>query len=350
MVLFFLSSGLFLGWSLGANDAANVFGTAVGSKMLRFRTAAITAAIMVIVGAAISGSGAAETLAKLGGVNAIAGSFVVALAAGFTVFWMTRLGLPVSTSQAIVGAIIGWNLFTGSATDTGALSRILLTWVLCPILSGIVGAGLFVGLRAYLNRSKVHLFRIDAYTRAGLLAVGAFGAFSLGANNVANVVGVFVPAEPFRALRIFGIFSLSGDQILYLLGGGAIALGILTYSHKVMETVGGSLMKLSPLAAMVVVLTQAIVLFLFASKGLEHWLLSHGLPAVPLVPVSSSQVVVGAVLGIGLIRGGRNIHFRVLGEIAAGWIATPICAAVLCFVTLFVVQNVFDQTVVAALP
>ena len=82
MFAFFLSSGLFLGWSLGANDASNVFGTAVGSRMIRFRTAAICCAIFIILGAVISGSGTTETLVKLGAVNAIAGAFIVALAAG----------------------------------------------------------------------------------------------------------------------------------------------------------------------------------------------------------------------------------------------------------------------------
>ena len=109
MIFIFLTSGFFLGWSLGANDAANIFGTAVGTKMLRFKTAAIVTSIFVIIGAVVGGAGASHTLGKLGAVNAIAGSFIVALSAGFTVFWMTKLRIPVSTSQAIVGAIMGWN-------------------------------------------------------------------------------------------------------------------------------------------------------------------------------------------------------------------------------------------------
>ena len=60
-VLFFLTSGLFLGWSLGANDAANIFGTAVGSRMVRFSTAAIIGSLFVILGATISGGGAATS-------------------------------------------------------------------------------------------------------------------------------------------------------------------------------------------------------------------------------------------------------------------------------------------------
>ncbi len=73
MIFLFLSSGIFLGWSLGANDAANVFGTAVGSKMIRFKTAALLCGVFVILGAVISGAGAAHTLGRLVSLNAIAG-------------------------------------------------------------------------------------------------------------------------------------------------------------------------------------------------------------------------------------------------------------------------------------
>jgi PiT family inorganic phosphate transporter len=344
MIFIFLTSGLFLGWSLGANDAANVFGTAVGSKMLRFKTAAIITSVFVIIGAVIGGAGASHTLGKLGAVNAIAGSFIVALSAGFTVFWMTKLSLPVSTSQAIVGSIMGWNLFSGMMTDYNSLTKIISTWVICPLLAAVFAMLLYYLFRYTINNLNIHLLDMDIYSRVGLVLVGAFGAYSLGANNIANVMGVFVPAAPFEDLNL-GFFVLTGTQQLFMLGGIAIAVGVFTYSHRVMETVGGSLLKISPVAALVVVLSESLVLFLFSSQGLERWLINHGLPSIPLVPVSSSQAVVGAVIGIGIIKGGKNIRFKVLGEIATGWISTPITAAIITFISLFIFQNVFDQQV-----
>lgn len=345
MTILFFSSGLFLGWSLGANDAANIFGTAVGSRMLRFKTAAMIASVFVVIGAVLGGNGTSDTLGRLGAVDALAGSFTVALAAGVTVFWMTRLSLPVSTSQAIVGAIIGWNIFSGSATDGAILSQIVATWVICPVLAGVISAVLFLGFRSVLSRAKVHMLQIDWWTRAGLVLVGAFGAYSLGANNIANVVGVFVPAQPFGDVELFGGFILSGTQLVFLFGGIAIAVGIFTYSKKVMDTVGTSLVRVSPEAALVVVLAQAIVLFVFSSQALRQWLVGHGLPPIPLVPVSSSQAVVGAVIGIAMIRGVRELDWKMLRGIAVGWAATPLVAALISLVALFVVQNVFDQVV-----
>ncbi len=107
-------------------------------------------------------------------------------------------------------------------------------------------------------------------------------------------------------------------------------------------------MALTPLGAWVVVVSHSMVLFLFSSATLEHGLLRLGLPSIPLIPVSSSQAVVGAIIGIGMLRGlkgARQIRWRVITNIASGWVATPIMAAVLSFVLLFFMQNVFQQKV-----
>ena len=344
-VMLFLVSGLFLGWSLGANDAANVFGTAVGTRMVRFGTAALVCSVFVVLGAVLSGAGAAHTLGTLGSVNALPGSFMAALAAGATVYGMTKAGLPVSTSQSVVGAIIGWNLFSGSVTDGSALLKIILTWVACPILAGFFAIPIFLLTRQFLRWANFHLLRLDRYMRVALILAGAFGSYSLGANNIANVMGVFVDVSPFTNFNVGGWFHVSSVEQLFLLGSLAIAVGVFTYSKRVMLTVGANIMPMSSVSAWVVVIAHSIVLFLFASEGLEHYLAIAGLPTIPLVPVSSSQAVVGAVLGLGLLRGTRDIDWRLIRNISLGWLTTPLISAALCFVALFFLQNVFNQTV-----
>jgi PiT family inorganic phosphate transporter len=163
-------------------------------------------------------------------------------------------------------------------------------------------------------------------------------------------MGVFIPSSPFTDFSVAGLFSVSSTQQLFLLGALAITVGVVTYSKRVMMTVGGRLLPLSPVAAWVVVVAHSLVLFVFASEGLEALLLSAGLPTIPLVPVSSSQAVVGAVIGIGILKGGRSVQWSVLGSIGMGWLATPILAGLLCFVGLFFVQNVFNQQVYRAIP
>lgn len=343
--LFFLSSGLFLGWSLGANDASNIFGTAVGTKMVRFGTAAVISSIFVILGSVFGGAGTTETLDKLGSVNALAGSFMVALSAAIAVYSMSRIGLKVSTSQAIVGGIIGWNLYCAQPTDLTVLGQIMGTWVTCPLLAAGIAVLLYYLLRKLIKVSHIHLLRQDSYTRAALLVTGALCAYALGANNIANIMGVFADSSPFKAVKIGRLIDLSGLQVLFLLGGIAISVGIFTYSKKVIMTVGNNLMKMSPLVALIVVIAQAIVLFLFSSQGLQNFLQSHSLPSFPLVPVSSTQAVIGAILGIGLLKGGRGINWKITGQIVLGWVTTPLMALIICFVSLFFLENVFNQTV-----
>jgi PiT family inorganic phosphate transporter len=343
-VLFFLSSGLFLGWSFGANNAGNVFGTAVGSKMVSFRVAATVTSVFLILGSAVSGAGATLTLGKLGSVNELGGSFIVALAAAVTIFWMTKMNLPVSASQSIVGSIIGWNFFSGSLTDFDSLMKIVSSWMIAPVISACFAIVIFIIVKRLLDKYKIHVLFLDFYNRIGLIVVGGFGAYSLGANNIANVMGVFVPVAPFRPIETF-FGTLSGTEQLFILGGIAMAVGVFTYSAKVMQTVGQSIIPLSPVTALIVVFSSSAVLFLFSSQNLELFLINRGLPSIPLVPISSAQAVVGAIIGIGIYKGGGRMNFKLLGKIASGWITAPVLACIISFISLFIIQNVFNQQV-----
>ena len=343
--LLFLSSGLFLGWSLGANNAANFWGTAVGTRMVRFKTAAILCSIFVILGAVLGGSGASSTLSKLGTIDQLAGSFTVALASAITAYYMTKAGIPISTSQAIVGAIIGWNIYSGNTTNYAILTKIASTWVTSPLLTAITAFVFYKLVQIIINRTKIHMITLDRYTRYGLILVGIFGSYSLGANNIGNVMGVFIDSNPFANLNILSVLNLDPTQILFLLGGIAIAVGVFTYSKKVMLTIGSDIFKLSPISALVVVLSVSITMFLFASTGLRDVLLANGLPAIPLVPVSSSQAIVGAVIGVSFARKSTDIHFGILAKIVGGWILTPILSFILAYVSLFFMENVFLQKV-----
>ena len=341
MILFFLTSGLFLGWSLGANDASHIFGSAVGSKMVSFRRAAVIASVFFILGAVIRGSGTSHTLEKLGSVNAIGGSFTVALAAAITIYMMTKFALPISTTQAIVGAIIGWNFFTGNKTDSSTLSTILLSWVAGPLIGALFAVLLYLVVKRIKTRLQIHIIRFESIIKTSLVVVGAFGSYSLGANNIANVMGVFLPSFQLEDLKI-GFVVLSSNQQLFLLGGLAIATGIITYSWKVMDTIGSNILELSSEAALVVVLAESLVLFIFSSSTLSDFFVSMGFPPIPMVPVSSSQVIIGCILGIGLYKGARNINFRVLGEIGAAWVISPLASGLLTFLLLFFMKNIFN--------
>lgn len=339
----FLVSGLFLGWSLGANDASNIFGTAVGTRMVKFRTAAIIGSIFVILGAVIQGSGTTETLSQLGSVNAIGGAFTVALCAAIIVTIMTKYSLPISTGQAIVGSIIGWCYYTANPVEYGVLAKIVGSWVFGPILGAVFAFVFYLLMRKLIRSSRMHMLKMESIIRTALIVVGAFAAYSLGANNIANVMGVFV--NSFSVSLNIGSFVISSTQLLFFIGSLAIALGIFTYSKKVINTIGNGVLAMTPEMAIVAVLAQAVVLFIFSSTTLSNMLVNAGLPSIPLVPVSSTQVLVGALVGVGLVKGVQELKMKTLGNIMLSWITTPVLSIAFTFVSLFFVERVFGVQV-----
>ena len=343
--LLFLSSGLFLGWSLGANDSANIFGTAVGTKMLRFTTAAIIASIFIILGAVISGQNTAETLNALGGVNTLPAAFAVSLSAALAVRLMLKSGISVSISQTIVGAIIGWTVYNRQPTDAETLINICSCWVLCPVVSGLIAVSLYKLVKCILRHTKLHILWQDFIVRLGMILTTALGGFDLGANNMAVVVGVFVDSCVFQPLKVGDLFTLSGVQVLFLFGAIAVSTGVFTYSKKVIKTVGKNVLALNPVVAWIVILSQSLVLILFSSDGLENFLISIGLPPLPAVPVSSTQAVIGAIVGIGLAKGGKEVKWNLVLKLMCGWVLSPLMAFTLSYISLSFMENVFVQTV-----
>ncbi len=345
MFWLFLTSGLFLGWSLGANDASNIFGSAVSTRMLKFSFAATLSSIFIVLGATLSGYGTTHTLGVLGEVNALAGSFTVSLAAAISAYSVIKRGLPVSISQSIVGAIIGWNIFTSSPTDMNSMYMLIISWIVNPILAGIFSFIIFNIFKILFKKIKVHILELDIYLKIGFILIIAFGSYSLGANNIANVVGVFVASSPFKDIHILPGLTLPSNFQLYLTGSLAIVIGIITYSSKTIITVNERISKLTPITAISAVLGASLVLYLFSSVSISNFLISIGLFPFPLAPVSLTQGVVGAVVGIGLAEGGRYFNYRLLGKIAVGWVITPILSILLSLLLLFIVQNVFQQKV-----
>jgi PiT family inorganic phosphate transporter len=304
-----LLGGVFLGWSLGANDASNIFGTAVTSRMIRFGTAAVLASIFVIIGALLEGAAGMDTLSGMGR-QSMASATVISVATALSVTLLTVWKLPVSTSQAVVGAILGRGLFASDLQFQG-LTKVIACWVGTPLGAMLVAVVLYVGLRTLLGRFRVSFIVLDGYLRWGLILAGCYGAYALGANNVANVTGVFM------GLGLFGLEGRNEALVLALIGSVSIAVGICTFSHRVMATVGKSLYKLDAFTAFVAVTAHAVTVHFYAWVG---------------VPVSTSQAIIGAVVGIILVRGVHLLEWRPLLRIMVGWIATPIIAGSVCLV------------------
>jgi len=216
-----ISSGLLLGWSLGANDAANVFGTAVATRMVRFATAAKLAAVFIILGGLVNGPAAMETLGALGQIDTLPGAFATALAPAVTIAVMVRLGMPVSTSQAVVGALIGYRLVVHGGLDAATwrlLWTIIFTWAACPILAAAVAFSIYKVTALTFRWLPMPLFTLDRWLRFGLVASGCYGAWALGGNNMANVVGVYARLDLFE-LRERERFDVEGRDVVEAAAG-----------------------------------------------------------------------------------------------------------------------------------
>lgn len=302
--MLFLLAALYLGWTLGANDTANVFGTGVTSELISYKLAILLTAGFVILGAAIEGPKVMHTVGGFTNLTLATASLAV-LSAAAVVTLMTFLKLPISTSQAIMGAIVGITVSLGGwgSVPGDKLVKIVLCWLFTPLGAMVISVFLFTVLAPFMNRLRSFI-TFALVMKIGIVAVGCYGAYTLGANNVANVTGAFVGA------------GLMGPLAGALTGGAAIGGGALTYSRGVMISVGKRIFPLGPFSAFITVLSAAITLQLFTELR---------------VPVSNSQAIVGAIAGIGVLRGTRAINKKRLVSIFTAWIATPIIAASLSF-------------------
>ncbi|PKN00454.1 MAG: inorganic phosphate transporter [Elusimicrobia bacterium HGW-Elusimicrobia-2] len=293
--MFKLLPGIYLGWGLGANDAANVFGPQAHSGIISYRGAILFTSIFIMLGAMIGGARGFEHIGAMVQGLTPAEIFIVTFSAGVMMNLMSFAKIPASTSHAIVGSMIGAGLAAGSAVDYSKVMKSVYCWIVTPIGAAIFTV-IFYHLLSFIWAKRIkNIMMLNRTIRIASIVIGCYGAYSLGANNLANVVGIYVES---------GMIGAFNAQIL---GGLAIVFGVVTYSKNVMSTVGSGITVLDPFSALVTILSGSLVLHIFAQMG---------------VPVSSSQAVVGAVLGVGLVKGAKTVSYGKLALIFAGWVVT----------------------------
>ena len=393
-----LGAGLFMGWSLGTNDAANAFGTAVATRVVKYRTAIIIIAAMVLLGSILQGaddigklssistnnevSASVEDLEELGyifeyteakdkegniildeegkpvmvpatddkgnyvitnrdaveginkeGLNEIRTksaikAAIIFLAAAATVFVMSYLKFPVSANQSVTGAIIGWGLFYADYSNPTVLStniteilEFMSTWLINPLGAAIIAFVIVFLFKKFLEQRVLSLKGYDKIVKIGYIIAAAYSAYTIGINSSASVTAFYYD--------MFGVGAniLTSARFTAILGGVAIAVGVLTYSKKVMMTVGGSIANISQMDGFLVILASALSITLM--KELMG------------IPVSTSQAVVGAVIGAGLVGGVKNVNFGVFKRIAIAWVSSPTVAGLITYIVALCTQSYF---------
>ncbi len=300
LLLIFVTSAL-LGMTLGGNDAGNVFGTAVATRFIRYRTACILTFIFVVIGAVLQGSRGIETLSGIT-TNNVSSSILVGLVVSIVAFILTILGQPISLSQAVVGGLVGLGL-AQNEVQWKMLWKVLICWAFTPLGAGVIAVICYKAMLFIFSNMKIGILTRETLIRRGLIISGIIGAYALGANNVANTVGMFS-----------GTISGFSDVELALLGGTFIGVGVLLFSKPVMMNVGKGIVLLDGFSALVVVLSSGVTVYVFSIVG---------------VPVSTTQALVGAIVGIGFHHGVHTLKFKVVRDIVLSWLLAPISSLIL---------------------
>jgi len=329
LVITLLAAAFYVGWNIGANDAANCIGTTVGAQIVSYRKAALLMSVFVILGGTLQGHHVMKTVGK-GIVITEATTYeeynsapapaelsdyfpdgrlpdlailVALLSAGFFVTLATFTSTPVSTSQAIVGGVAGVGLgLVGAEPEyfqIGVLIKIVGAWVISPVLTMILAFVVYLSLSFSLRRVKA-IYWSNVLALA-VLATAAYVSYSLGANDVGNAIGPLLNRFPDKG------------PYLAALGGVAMAVGALTFGARVTDTVGKSITPLDYAGALSAQLAAGLGVHVFSMLG---------------IPVSTSQAIIGGVVGVGLTKGARAVSIRKISQILLGWIVTPTCAAI----------------------
>ena len=483
ILLITIAFAVFMAFNIGGNDVANSFGTSVGAGTLSMKQALVVASVFEVSGAVLAGGEVTDTVRSgIVDLNAIHGldpmefAFIMMSALLGAAVWLlvaTRMGWPVSTTHSIVGGIVGAALTVGFITGKGGWSmvqwdqigQIAVSWVLSPLLGGLVAFLLFGGIKnsilvyndkaskqlqaihqekadlkaqhrddfeklpehdqiSYTNamlrdattmrdndwtpddleseyfRKLVHieskvddvrahraleawvpglaalgsivisammLFKglknlhlglssLDNFLIMGMIATAvwlavyifartlkrqdldrstfllfswmqvftaAAFAFSHGSNDIANALGPFVAI--LDVLRTNEISSESGVPLAVMTTMGvALISGLWFIGRFVIKTVGSGLTEIHPASGFAAELSAAVVVMIASLLGL---------------PVSSTHILIGAVLGVGIVN--RAANWNLMKPIALAWVITLPAAAGISAITVSILRVVF---------
>ena len=392
---------LYMAWAIGANDVANAMGTSVGSGALTVWGAILVAAIFEFAGAFFAGGHVTDTVRKgmldislIDRDQLIHGMLGSLAAAGTLLVVATRFGLPISTTHAIVGAIVGFGVVSigPEVVNWGKIGQIVLSWLTSPLLAGVIAFVIFQFTRAKVLDTKdpvvqirklgpvffffvffiiglVTLFKglkplkLDLNLQEALLGstlLGFIGA-GLGIMLIRRVqLGPEDPKHRFsRVEKIFVVLQiLTACAIAFAHGSNDVANAIGPLAAISSAISGADLGGKASVSPWMLAIGGIGIIFGLATWGyrvmetvgkrITELTPSRGFAAQLAaattivvasrmgIPISTTHTLVGAVLGVGLARGISALDLRGVGKIIASWVATlPIAAGLSMFFYFF---------------
>ena len=294
----YLIPALLLGWALGSNNSPSILGPPVLSGLISYRKAIVVSSIFVVLGSIIGGNKGFNTLSNLVKLDLTSLSLSV-ICAFLTIIIMSNLALPASATQAVVGSLVGMSVLKGEI-NLDILKDIFISWILTPF-GALIIAVVCYRILALVFKNLINVIYQDVFIKILSWVVITYSSYSLGANNVANVTGVYVNI-------------LYSPFILALIGGVSIGVGILMTNRKVLNTVGKDIVELDHFSSLISILATAITLWFYSLIG---------------IPVSIAQAIIGAIIGVGLATGTRTFNNKTILKVVIGWIGTPSIAAII---------------------
>ena len=305
MEIIVVAAAVLLAINVGGNNSAAEMGPAFGSGIRSKMEAVILIAIFSMIGAVMAGEHVVNTIAR--GImdprhleGNLAAVIVILLAATALIGFANGLRVPVATSHAMVGAVVGMGLFYGSV-QWHNVGRIVVWWLATPlvalVLSYGIGRFIYPWLHKRLESVSGHSGPAMIFYRAFVTISGCYMAFSAGSNSLAKAVGPVVGA---------GVLHAGQAAIL---GGLCMALGAFLVGHRLLHTVGKGITPIDPLKATLVELVCGSILLVASHAG---------------VPISLAETVTCSVIGFGAAHSGllltaQNNHVKTIYKL---W---PIC-------------------------
>ncbi|MEM3980882.1 MAG: inorganic phosphate transporter [Ignisphaera sp.] len=307
-----------LAFSIGANDLANSIAPLVGSNVLTFRRAVVLFIAFMSFGALVQGFMVMKTLGR-GVVSYIdvVGSISASLAAFIWIMFATYKGLPISTTHSIVGSVVGIGLaYTlidrrSISLNLDVLTKILLSWVTSPISAMIIAIPLY-----YITKRLYHYGEKTVISLA--LAFGILAAYSFGANDVGNAVGVYVTITS----EALGLPDSITMRYLAMFTALFISLGAVFFGRRVVETLAFKITRLD-ITTSIAANADAVAVWLYTT--IPYMLFGYGMP------ISTSYAAAGAIIGAGIARyrDFKALNMKMLIFIMFAWVLTlPITSCI----------------------
>lgn len=309
----------------GFHDTANAIATCVSTRAIRPGVAIVGTAILNFLGAMIS-TGVAKTI---GGDIVTSASMIneVIIVAGLigAIIWNLVtwwFGMPSSSSQALIGGIIGAVIISVgvSALNGWGILKIVLSLIISPVAAMAVGYVLMKIVFAICHSYKPAKVNLTA-NRLQIISA-ALMAFSHGSNDAQKSMGIIT-----LALLSGGfIGSLEVPDIVKLLCAAAMACGTSVGGWKIIRTVGGKIFKMHPIHGFAADLNSSLVIF---SATMLH------------LPVSTTHVVSGSIMGVGSAERVKAVHWDVARQMVTAWVMTIPCTALMGAISYLIVHNFF---------